>query len=127
MAREVMIPGPEVQISTRQFVLSGGSCCYHSWTRAAGERLELTCPASPVGGEAQGHVADDHCLYLNGTRIHLKRYAPARKDRDLPMDIKSFRPPQAGKAFWNRPFPFTNDSSGQSKRGVHRTRWRCRK
>jgi hypothetical protein len=54
----------------------------------------------------------EHCLYLSGTRIHLKRYAPARRDRDLSVDSKSFRRPQAGEGLCNGPFPFTNYSPG---------------
>jgi hypothetical protein len=70
-----------------------------------------------VGGRSQDHVTNDHFLYRNGTRVHLKRYAPARTVGEVWGDIKGFRRPQAGEALWNGPFPFTNDSSGQAIEG----------
>ena len=117
---------PEGQISTRQFVLSGGSCCYRSLTRAASERLERTCPASPVGGKPQDHVTNDHCLYLNGTRVHLKGYAPARTDGEVLADIKGFRRPPVGEAVVEWALPVRTIDQGKPYRGAYRTRWGCR-
>jgi len=73
---------------------------------------------SPPGGIPSEVFATERSLRLNGSSLHLKRYAPAHTDSDISVTFAEADIVHVGDTFWNGIYPFIDYSTGGSIDGM---------
>jgi glyoxylase-like metal-dependent hydrolase (beta-lactamase superfamily II) len=73
---------------------------------------------SPPGGIPTEVFATERSLRLNGSSLHLKRYAPAHTDSDISATFAEADIVHVGDTFWNGIYPFIDYSTGGSIDGM---------
>lgn len=70
------------------------------------------------GGIPSEIFATERSLRLNGSSLHLKRYAPAHTDSDISVTFAEADIVHVGDTFWNGIYPFIDYSTGGSINGM---------
>ena len=73
---------------------------------------------SPPGGIPTEVFATERSLRLNGSSLHLKRFAPAHTDSDISVTFAEADIVHVGDTFWNGIYPFIDYSTGGSIDGM---------
>jgi glyoxylase-like metal-dependent hydrolase (beta-lactamase superfamily II) len=84
------------------------------------EDWNFTFPPSPPGALPTKVFDGEQTLQLNGSRIELKKYAPAHTDSDISVHFTDADILHVADTFWNGYFPFIDYSTGGSIDGMIR-------
>ena len=92
----------------------------HLATNTRVEDWDFTFPASPTGALPATVFTTERTLQLNGSRIALKKYAPAHTDSDISVHFGDVDVLHVADTWWNGLYPFIDYSTGGSLDGTIR-------